>query len=222
MRTGALLIVAVVTCLTGRSAAQAPAAESVARTLQARYDAIRDFSADFVQTYRGGVLRQTVTERGRLIVKKPGKMRWEYRTPEEKLLVADGHKLYFYVPMDRQVHVSDVPDEDRAESGALFLAGKGNLVRDFTIAYGEIEEATSNLTVLELTPRTPEPEYEWLLLGVEPGTLQIRMLVQPDAQGGRSTFTFSNVKENVGIADSVFAFTIPRGVDVVSSDTGNR
>ena len=191
-------------------------AEALAKDLQQKYDKVRDFSADFVQTYRGGVLRQTATERGRLIVKKPGKMRWEYRDPERKLFVSDGRKLYSYVPEDRQVLVSDVPDDDHATTPALFLAGKGNLGRDFTVSYAQADEAPAGTTVLKLSPRKTEPEYDWLMLAIDPVSLQIRMLITVDAQGGRSTFSLTNLKENVGVADKEFAFSIPRGVEVIT------
>jgi outer membrane lipoprotein-sorting protein len=57
-------------------------AADLAQSLQRKYDTIHDFSADFVHTYQGGVLRKQITERGRVLIKKPGKMRWEYTTPE--------------------------------------------------------------------------------------------------------------------------------------------
>ena len=73
-------------------------AQDLAQALQRRYDTIKDFSADFVHTYRGGVLRKEIVERGHLLVKKPGKMRWDYAAPNEKLFVSDGVKLYSYIP----------------------------------------------------------------------------------------------------------------------------
>src|SRR6266699_765599 len=103
-----------------------------AQALQKKYDAIKDFSADFVHAYEGGVLHKQIAERGRLFIKKPGKMRWEYTSPEEKLFVSDGMKLYSYLPQDKQVIVSSIPREDEATTPTLFLAGKGNLTRDFT------------------------------------------------------------------------------------------
>jgi outer membrane lipoprotein carrier protein len=191
-------------------------AETVARALQQKYDRVRDFRADFVHTYRGGVLRQTATEKGRLSVKKPGKMRWEYTSPERKLFVSDGRKLYSYIPQDKQVIVSAVPDDDHATTPTLFLAGKGNLQRDFTVSYVKIDGVPADTTVLKLSPRRTEPDYDWLVLAIDPKTLQIRALVTVDGQGGRSTFTFTNLKENVGLADKEFAFSIPRGVDVIT------
>ena len=86
-----------------------PAPEALARSLQQRYEGIKDFSADFLHTYRGGVLRQQAKEQGTVTVKKPGRMRWNYTAPEKKLFVSDGVKIYFYIPEDRRVIVTSVP-----------------------------------------------------------------------------------------------------------------
>src|SRR5262245_58442187 len=102
------------------AAPQAEAPEALAKRLQARYDAIKDFTADFTQTYEGGVLRRKTTEAGTLLIKKPGRMRWEYKTPEEKLFVADGRKMYAWVPADRQVTVSALPASDTPATPILF------------------------------------------------------------------------------------------------------
>jgi outer membrane lipoprotein carrier protein len=203
--------------------AQAPSvpAESIAKDLQAKYDRVTDFSADFVHTYRGGVLKQQATERGRLLVKKPGKMRWEYTAPEKKLFVSDGRKIYSYIPQDRQVVVSTMPQDDQAPTPALFLTGKGNITRDFTVAYDKVADAPPGSVALKLTPRKREPEYESLTLVVDPKSLSLRMLIAIDTQGGRSAFSFANLKENVGVPDNQFVFQMPRNVDVVT-DAGGR
>src|SRR5437868_3990152 len=107
-------------------------APELAAALQKKIDGIRDFTTDFTHVYQGGVLRKQITERGRLLVKKPGKMRWDYTTPEQKEFVSDGMKMYSYIPEDKQVIVSSVPRDDDASTPALFLAGKGSLTHDFT------------------------------------------------------------------------------------------
>jgi outer membrane lipoprotein carrier protein len=198
--------------------AAAPTPSELAQALQRKYETVKDFTADFEHAYQGGVLRQKLTERGRLLVKKPGKMRWTYTTPENKEFVSDGVKLYSYIPQDRQVYVSSVPQGDQASTPALFLSGKGNLARDFTASAAEVPAGMPAGTVaLKLVPRTRQEEYDWLILVVDGQTLQIRGLVTVDAQGGQSRFSFTNLKENVGIADKEFAFKMPRGVDVVSN-----
>ena len=69
---------------------------------------------------------------------------------------------------------------------------------------------------LKLVPEDAQPDYDWLVLVVDPATLAIRGLVDGRRQGGTSSFSFTNLKENVGLADKEFAFKIPRGVDVVT------
>lgn len=191
----------------------------LAKALQARYQSVRDFTADFVQTYRGGVLRTETKERGTVAVKKPGLMRWTYTSPERKEFVSDGVKMYAYIPEDRQVTVSNVPTDTEAPTPVLFLAGKGDLVKDFTAE--KAESPVPGTTALKLTPRRNEPEYEYLIVAVDPATLQIRALTTKDRQGGESTLRFENLKENKGISDNVFAFRIPRGVDVISNGQRN-
>ena len=105
----------------GSLATQAtPNPQDLASSLQKKYDTIRDFSADFVHTYEGGVLRRKREERGTLFVKKPGKMRWDYKAPDEKVFVADGVRLIQYLPEENRAIVSGMPDED--QPAFLFLS----------------------------------------------------------------------------------------------------
>lgn len=215
-RSVALLVAFAVTpVLAASQAPQTP--DALARALQARYAGIRDFSADFVQTYRGGVLKTQTREQGTVSVKKPGKMRWIYSKPERKELVSDGKKIYWYVPADKQVLVNDVPPQDQATTPALFLSGKGDIARDFTP--GTVPATTPGTVALKLVPRRAEPEYEHLIVALDPATLQIRSLATRDRQGGESTLIFSNMKENRGLSDKDFVFRIPRGVNVVADAT---
>src|ERR1035437_2531664 len=87
-RHSAVLLAAGIALLSpARGGASIAADQNLAQALQKKYDGIKDFSADFVHVYQGGVLRKRVTERGHLLIKKPGKMRWEYQSPEPKLFV---------------------------------------------------------------------------------------------------------------------------------------
>jgi outer membrane lipoprotein carrier protein len=200
----------------GIGAQARPAPDELARSLQRRYQGIRDFSADFVHSYRGGVLRKQVTERGTMSIKKPGMMKWNYTAPEKKTFVSDGVKMYSYIPQDRQVIVSGVPDT--ATTPALFLAGKGDVSRDFTASYAEADPGAPGTQALKLVPRRPDGEYDILVVLLDRATLQIRALTTTDHQGGQSTLTFSNLKENQGLSDKEFAFRMPRGVDVITDN----
>jgi outer membrane lipoprotein carrier protein len=192
-----------------------PPAADVASALQRQYDSIKDFSATFTQTYGGGVLRRKGSETGTVYVKKPGKMRWDYTAPEKKLFVSDGRTMFLYFPNDKQVMKNAVPEQDEATSAVLFLMGKGNIVRDFTVRWAE--GGSDSVYRLRLDPKTRQAEYDWLELSADRQTLRIVGLTAGDAQGGRSSFGFTNFKENVGLADKMFQFTIPRGTEVISS-----
>jgi outer membrane lipoprotein carrier protein len=201
-------------------AVAAVTATDLAQSLQRKYDTIRDFSADFIHTYEGGVLHKQITERGHVLVKKPGKMKWEYTTPEKKLFISDGVRVYQYIPADKQVIQGAVPKDDQPGAPILFLAGKGNLVRDFTASIGELPKASPpDSEALKLVPKAAQPDYDWLLLVIDRQSLTLRTLVTMDGQGGRSSISFVNLKENVGPADKEFAFNIPRGVDVINDSS---
>ena len=204
----------------GMLAAQArPAADVFARSLQQRYQGVRDFSATFVHTYRGGILRTQTSEQGTVSVKKPGKMRWVYTAPEKKEFVSDGVKIYSYIPQDKQVIVAGVPPDGSPTTPAMLLAGKGDLSRDFSAAY--VDSTLPGTVAIKLTPRHEQPEYEYLVVTVDPVTLSWRALATRDRQGGESTLIFSNLKENRGVPDKEFAFRIPKGVDVQTDGPAN-
>jgi outer membrane lipoprotein carrier protein len=215
----ALLLAACVGGAVG-AAAQAQSAAEIASQVQQKYDSVRDFSADFTHEAESGVLRKKLVERGSVMVKKPGKMRWAYKAPEEKLFVSDGSRMYMHTPADNQVIVSTVPPDDQATTAVLFLTGKGKLTRDFTVSL--TEGAPAGTYVLKLQPKLQERDYDWLQLVVDRSTFQIRSLTAADKQGTRSTFTFSNFKENVGLPDKTFQFNIPRGADVIQAGQPGR
>ena len=223
LRCAVLFALATCAAAGGRivSAADSTASE-LAAALQRKYAGIKDFSADFAHMYEGGVLRKQITERGHLLVKKPGMMRWDYSTPEPKQFVSDGVKMYSYIPQDKQVVVAAVPADEDAPTPTLFLAGKGNVTRDFTPS---LVDAPAGMPpgsrALKLVPKARQRDYDWLVLVLDPGSLALRGLLTVDAQGGKSSFSFTNLKENVGLADKEFAFKIPRGVDVVTAPSRN-
>jgi len=198
--------------------AQVPADPiALAAKVQQRYNGIKDIQGDFVQTYEGGVLRTRTTERGTVAIKRPGRMRFTYTKPEKKEFVSDGTRLYAHMVADKQVIVSPAPGPDQGDIPAMFLAGQSDLARDYTPTFAALAGAAPGLVTLKLVPKKPSEEYDSLGIGIDPKTLQIQFLTAVDTQGGRSSFTFSNLKENRGLTDKDFEFRIPRGVDVVTN-----
>jgi len=202
--------------------AQANDPLALAAKIQQRYNGIRDFQGDFVQAYEGGVLRTKTTERGTVAIKRPGRMRFTYTKPERKEFVSDGTRLYTHLIADRQVIVSPAPGADAGDIPAMFLAGQSDLARDYTPSFRPLPGAASGLVTLQLVPNKPSAAYESLGIGIDPKTLQIQFLTAVDKQGGRSSFSFTNLKENRGLSDKEFEFRIPRGVDVVTNGARNQ
>jgi len=105
-------------------------AESLVRRIETRHARTEDLVGRFVQSYRSGLLGRELVERGIVSIKRPGRMRWEYKDPEEKLFISDGETFYFYVPEDRQVIVQQ-QDEQRSLAARL-LFGQGGLLESST------------------------------------------------------------------------------------------
>jgi outer membrane lipoprotein carrier protein len=185
-------------------------AEALARRIEEHHGRVAGLTARFVQTYRSAVLGREVVERGVVSIKRPGRMRWEYRDPEPKTFVSDGSTFYFYVPADRQVIVRDQDDERSIP--VVLLSGRGDLLGQFLPS---LETAPPGRRRLRLIPRKPEPEVESVLVEVD-GTYGIRSIEIEDAQGNLSRFRFDDVRSDVSLPDRLFRFEVPRGVEVVA------
>src|SRR5713226_2207275 len=102
-----------------------PDVKNLAAAVDAHYNHLRSLEAEFTELYRGSGMERTET--GTLWLKKPGKMRWEYRSPREKLFLSDGKDAWFYLPGDRQVRRTPVRKLDDLRSPLAFLLGKTKL-----------------------------------------------------------------------------------------------
>jgi outer membrane lipoprotein carrier protein len=185
-------------------------ARSLVRRVEERHARAVDLVGRFTQSYRSGMLGREVVERGVVSIKRPGRMRWEYKDPEAKLFVSDGRTFYFYVPADRQVIVSE-QDPERSLAGRL-LSGNGGLLEEFDASLDEpLEEGVLRV---KLVPRRKQPDVERAFLDVEPSG-RIRSILLEDVQGNRTRFRFEGLRENTGLPDKLFRFEVPAGVEVV-------
>ena len=210
---GVLACLSIVGLSAAASTAQSPpSAADLAKQLQTHYNTVRDFTADFNHTYRGGALKQTFNERGDVRIKKPGRMYWTYTVPDKKEFISDGAKIYSYMKADKIVYVSDIPPGNEASTAVSFLTGRGDLTRDFKASVPAVQP--DGQWQLDLTPKTSQPDFVSLTLLVDRKSLALRGLSSVDHQAGTSAFTFTNLRENVGLSDNQFAFRIPRGVEV--------
>ena len=201
----------------------------IARRVQERYEQSDSMRCDFVQLYRSAATRKVTRDSGKLAVKKPGKMRWDYLDPERKLYISDGETVYWYLPEDRQVTRMRLADADQQQTQILFLMGEGNLLRDFEISdasepnRSDFEEFIlvdyrSDLPdyegsfFLRMVPKREE-EFDYLILVVNPKDYDVERMVVFDAFGNTTDYLFLRI-ERPQLADNIFNFTVPRGVEV--------
>ena len=195
---------------------------SLIEGLQRKYSRARSLSADFVQSYTGGDGR-TITERGHLMLKRPGKARWDYAEPEKKLFVSDGHSIYFYVLGDRQAARSTVRESRDPQIPFLFLLGRGNL----RSAFSSIEIASDlplqgGDVVLRLAPRKAPEEFKTLLVEANPATFAVNRMVIFERNGTRMSFLLSNVQENQAFSMAEHGQSSTDHMMVAQSNTGKR
>jgi outer membrane lipoprotein carrier protein len=196
-------------------ARQSPDINVIIDGLQRKYSRMRGLEADFVQVYQGAN-GQTAREAGRLLLKRPGKARWDYSEPERKLFVSDGRNIFFYVAGERQATQTTVRESADPQIPFLFLLGRGNLRRDFSrieIASNENSAGAGNV-MLRLVPKRAPEEFKQLLVEVDPSSFEVKRMVIFERNGARMDFLLSNVRENFLAPDSQFQFTPPPGVAV--------
>jgi len=187
---------------------------ATARAVDAHYNALKSFKAAFTEIYQApGVSR---TESGTVWLKKPGRMRWEYRDPRPKLFVMDAQNAYFYVPGDRQARKTSVKKLDDVRSPMRFLLGKAKLEKELeglSLA-PDVAPLQAGNVVLRGKPKGMQDRISSVLLEVSPDRQLLRIVVQ-GTDGSVTDFRFSQMEENVAVQDSLFHFTAPAGVDTI-------
>jgi outer membrane lipoprotein carrier protein len=188
------------------------AADNLVKKVQDRYNGAHTLSVHFVEGY-SLLGRPRPPESGTLILRKQGKMRWDYTHPQGKLFISDGKEVYLYTATDNRVEKVPLKDTEDMRAPLAFLLGRLDMkqqFRDFTTHSGVGGEW------LDATAKTDRLPYE-----------KIEMLVMPDGSiskldvVGRDqsllSYTFTDEKLNPVLKDGLFHFTIPPGAQVVDA-----
>jgi outer membrane lipoprotein carrier protein len=218
----ALVILAVVVSASRSAIAAGGAAadvKSVAAAVDAHYNHLRTLEAQFTEVYRGSGMDRT--ESGTLWLKKPGKMRWEYRSPREKLFVSDGRDAWFYVPDDRQARKTAAKKLEDVRSPLAFLLGKTKLekeLRGLSLA-PDVTPLAAGDVVLRGVPQGLADRINEIVLEVTPDHQIARIFIQ-DADGSATEYRFTEQKEDVAVTDARFEFKPPAGTETVEGGLG--
>jgi outer membrane lipoprotein carrier protein len=196
--------------------------QEVLGEIQNRYEKTSDSEAKFLQEYFGKMMKGGPKGEGKVYFKKKGMMRWDYEVPKQKI-ISDGQSLWFYQPDDNQVMVSEISKDFLEKTPLAFLAGEGDLRRDFNlINFNESVSPKEDHYVVELAPKEPQAGLSKLSLTVDKKTYQVVQADVIDAMGNITRTRFLDIKTNLNLPDSFFRFTIPPGAEVLKIQEPSR
>jgi outer membrane lipoprotein carrier protein len=186
--------------------------------VQKRYDTAKDFRARFNQTLTNAAFARKTSSSGEVLLKKPGRMRWNYAQPEPKMYLADGNTLWLYEPEDKQAFKQDLKSS-QLPAALAFLSGQGKLAAEFDITFADPKApyGTPRDYVLSLAPKTPQAQVKTILFVVDPKTFDVRESVITDQQGNVNDLLFSEIKTNTSIPDATFRWAPPAGVRLIDT-----
>ncbi|MGI4829596.1 MAG: LolA family protein [Janthinobacterium lividum] len=190
--------------------AQNPSAAQLAKTVDAHYNHLGSLQARYTERYQGmGIDR---TESGTLLLRKPGRMRWAYDSPAGKLFLLNGKDAVSYTPGDPQASRLPAKQLDDLRSPLRFLLGHTELTKELDhLTVAPIEGGFS----LAGTPKGMGQRLQSIVITVDARGI-IHTLRIEETDGARTTFTFTDMHEEVPAPDAAFTFNPPPGVEVVN------
>lgn len=189
------------------SATPDPAA-ALARRVQDFYERTRDLEARFTQTYTYASLGRAQVSKGRLRVKKPGMMRWDYERPTAKTIAVKGKRLVQYEPDENQAFVDEKFDSTAMSAAITFLVGTGDLAKEFDFSL-------DGAGALVLRPKQPDPRVSSIVLVAGP-TGEVTETRVRDGSGNENKIVFERIETNRGLKDADFDVKLPKDVHLVA------
>ena len=194
-------------------------AQAVARAIQAHYRHATTLQAVFLETYRAGNSNLRV-ESGKVYFLRPGRMRWDYESPQKKLFLVDGHYSWFYIPADHTASRTPVRKSEDWRTPFSLLTGKAHLsdlCRQISIvpSQGGPSSPPPGHVVLDCTPKH-KGSFLDAQIEVDRHDRIVRVLVEEPGKVSTEV-RFGNWRENIPLPRSLFHFQVPRGVSVVNN-----
>ncbi len=192
---------------------------ALAQAVDNHYNHVRTLQAEFTEIYRSSGTERT--ESGTLLLKKPGKMRWQYTSPHPKLFVSDGQTAWFYLPQERQARRSPVKQLDDLRSPLGLLLGKAHLEKELqglSVA-PDVSPSIPGDVVLRGVPKALADRVNQVILEVTADDRIARIIIV-GTDDSETEYRFSDQKENVSIPELVFHFTPPAGTEVMGGELG--
>lgn len=173
---------------------------------------MRGLAAEFEQTYSGPGVRER-RERGRLVLQRPRRMRWEYDPKPGKLFIVNGRDVWLYIPADREATHADASNVSDSRFPFLFLLGQTNLRREFSSVTIVRDGSQPDTKLLRLVPRNVSTGLREIFIEVftDGRIARVKMV---NESGAVSDVALTNVHENFIAPAEAFEFRPPPGVTV--------
>ena len=196
------------------------------KRIQARYEKTKDLQADFVQKTKIEGFERPVTSTGKVYLKKPGRLRWDYLEPANEQIYVTHDDVKVYVPEHKQVLIGKLTQMAASQAPLQLLQGVGKLDESFDIhPTPGTERGTGNIRLITLVPKAKEQEsarnLQKIIVEVFPKTYYLRTVSLYEISGNVATFEFSELKPNTGLTNEAFDFKIPPDVEVVRAPVLN-
>lgn len=206
-------------CLAGPAQAGDPVKDLV-KKVEARYQKTTDLTAEFAQTTSVRGFASAIKSAGRVYLKRPGKLRWDYLEPTLEQIFVENDKVQFYIPEHKQVLNGQLSRMANSQAPLQLLQGIGRLDEHYLVALApDGARGNGGLPILSLTLPDGGPDQPRIVIEVDAATHYLRRVELHDVNGNVSTFTFSALKANSGLRDDLFVFTVPKGVEVITAPT---
>ncbi|MEA2085182.1 MAG: outer membrane lipoprotein carrier protein LolA [Thermodesulfobacteriota bacterium] len=202
-----------------------------AAKLQETYDKISSISAEFRQTTFMKMSRRARHGAGSVVFQKPGRMRWDYSSPAQQVLVCDGRTFYMYFAKEEQMMAVSADQYLKSDVTYSFFAGTGNILRDFDVlppdedvkrteAAEDTAPGTEKLQggksiIIKLVPRNSHPQINYIHVWTEDGTFLTHRIRIVDQFGSVTDLFFTDIKVDQEIPVSRFTFIPPPGTEVI-------
>jgi len=219
MRLVQRLLALLLLLVAGQAAAQQPAdpasAPGIVAAIERFYGQADAMQAEFVQVSRSAALGGEQRQKGRVAIKRPGKMRWEFTSPTRTLFMTDGQTTWIWSQADNQVIVHKGGAGDGAEVTAL-LSDLSRLHELFDVTLLPADAGAAS-HVLSLAPRDgADGGFKRLEMTVGRRSLLLERVVLTDQFDNLTDLTFSHVRLDVRLSDADFSFQVPAGAEVVT------
>jgi len=194
----------------------------VVKKIQARYEQTKDLQAEFKQTTRIEGFATPLTSSGNLFVKKPERLRWDYREPGVQEIYVHGNDLMMYVPQHRQVLIGHLTQMATSQAPLQLLQGAAALEEHFDAqpTLGGLR-GEGGLPLVTLIPKDAGVQsvktVVRIVVEAQPKSYFIKSVAIHEVSGNVATFEFKNLKPNTGLKSTLFEFAIPAGVEVVKA-----